>query len=162
MVLKGMAVISLLLFLSACAVVDVNMAAYYTPPRPDCPVEVVDQRVDPGLIQGNATSYHISPSVKDLLYSKLCQSPIVLNTATADNKLAVAITGLSISSFGFVGIDQMLTMVGAVRIAGVNRHVQSYGTVESGVLPSTRWPIILNFAMDNFVKQVEEGLPGQK
>ena len=162
MVLKGMAVISLLVFLSACAVIDVNMAPYYTAPRPDCPVEVADQRADPGLIQGNATSYLITPSLRDLLQSKLCQSAIVLSSASADNRLAVTITGLSISSFGFAGSDQMLTMVGTVRIGGSNRNVRSYGTVESGVLPSTRWPIILNSAMDNFVMQVEEGLPGQK
>jgi hypothetical protein len=160
-VLKEMAVISLLFFLSACAVIDVNMAPYYAAPRPDCPVEVVDQRADPGLIQGNAASYLISPPVRDLLHSKLCRSAIVLSAAAADRKLAAAITGLSISSFGFAGSDQMLTMVGTIRLGGVNRNVQSYGTVESGVLPSTRWPIILNSAIDNFVKQVEEGLPGQ-
>jgi hypothetical protein len=161
MILRGTAIIAALLCLSACAVIDVNMGPYYVAPEPNCPVEVVDQRTDPGLIQGNATAYHISPSIKDLLRSKLCRNGLVVSHATADKKPAVAITELSISSFGFAGSDQMLTMSGSFRIGDTRRNIQSYGTVESGVLPSTRWPIILNSAMDNFVKQVEESLPGQ-
>ena len=156
MILRGIALMVLFLSLSACAVIDVNMSAYYKAPRPDCLVQVADQRANPELIQGNATSYLVNPSVKELLRSKLCGSEIVSGWAVAGKGAMVTINNLDISSYGFVGSDQMLTLVGSVRLGGADRRIQAYGTVESGVLPATRWPIILNSAMDNFVKQVEE------
>ena len=161
MILRGAAVISLMVFLSACAAIDVNMGSYYMAPRPDCPVEVADRTATPDVIQGSTSAYRISPPVRDLLRSKLCQSEPVLSSA-GGGKVAVTITSISMSSFGFAGSDQMLTMAGSVGMGGTDRHVQSYGTVESGILPSTRWPIILNSALDNFVKQAEEAAVGRK
>jgi len=160
-ILRGGAVILLLVILSACSAIDVNMGPYYVAPRSDCPVEVADRTTTPDLMQGNAYTYQISPPVRQLLRSKLCQSEQVLSAA-AGNKLAVTITGLGISSYGFAGSDQMLTMTGSLRLQGADRHIQSYGTVESGVLPSTRWHIVLNSALDNFVKQVEEVAGGRR
>jgi len=160
-ILRGGAVILLMVILSACAAIDVNMGPYYVAPRSDCPVEVADRTATPDLIQGNAYAYRISPAIRELLRSKLCRSEPVLSAA-AGGKPAVTITGLTISSYGFAGSDEMLTMTGSVRLQGADRHVQSYGTVESGVLPSTRWHIILNSALDNFVKQVEETAAGRR
>ncbi len=158
--LRNLAAASLVLLFFGCTSVNVDMSPYYAPVPVDCPVTVTDQRADPGLITGSDTNYNISPPVSEVLRSRLCRNTVI-RTYVARNTLNVVITDLRVAKYGFVGSDEMLTTVGYAEVGPVRHHIQSYRTVGFAGLPATRWQALLNSSLDEFVRRVEEAIPGQ-
>lgn len=150
---KGPLLLFILALLSGCTSLSVNMEPYYT--RADCSLTVVDQRPDLSTIAGSDLDFTITPPLTDVLRSKLCRSATI-STYAARNPVVVLLSRLEVYKYGFAGSDKMLTITGSVEAGFQRRHVASDATIGFGRAPSFWWPALLNSALDNFVKRVEE------
>ncbi|HEY3275669.1 MAG TPA: hypothetical protein VGJ94_03540 [Syntrophorhabdaceae bacterium] len=141
--------------LTGCYSLRVDMTPYSAPSS--CPVTVTDERADPRAIVGSEIDFTIAPPLTKVLKSKLCRSDTVAEYVTR-NTTVIRISRAEISSFGFVGTTKMLTIEGSLW-AGLRQYqIVARGTIESDV-PERFWPALLNSALDDFVKRVEEKLP---
>jgi hypothetical protein len=155
MIIEGCTVLLALLLLSGCTALRIDMTPYYT--DVSCPLIVVDQRPALDTIVGSDIDFTISPPLRDVLRSKLCRSA-ALQKYTARNAMVVLITRTEVAMYGFVGSSKMLTIEGSVETGLQRLKITSHGTIGFDGLPASTWPALLNSALDDFVKKIEEAL----
>ncbi len=150
---KGLPVFFALLVLSGCTSLTVNMGPYYSPVT--CSLSVTDERPDLRTVVGSDIDFTFSPPPAEVLRSKLCRSSVV-SSYLARNTMAVRLSRMEMDKSGFVGTTKLMTIEGSVETGLQRLAIVSRGTLGAEGLPPTWWPMLVNAALDDFVKQVEE------
>jgi hypothetical protein len=143
-----------IVILYGCGPAIVNMHDYYKTAA--CPVTVIDMRPDQRVITGLiGESFDISPPVKDILHSKLCNNKRI-NEASEANEIFVRIRDLKWHSIiRFFSGESILIIDGSLQYGGKYYEIQTSGKLDyvGGTL-SERTSLMLNEAAENFVAAV--------
>ncbi len=138
--------------LMGCSTVTVDINDHYK--KPDCAISVIDERPDEKMVSGPfITSLDITPSIKDFLSFKICNSSKIRNFIK-ENNLFVRIKDLKYTSTDYT----IFVISGSTQIGSNIYDIQSMGKGYFPGLPSNRLKALIMKSSDDFVNKIEEKL----